>query len=107
MSPTARATSLGQQLRRIAAAWPEDPFRPNLQLRTLLESLADHPNLTPEAVRATRALKDNEPMKKYALSAKMLQPASVPHHYVRLVEAFDKSAKGIGRPWWKIFFGVW
>ena len=44
---------------------------------------------------------------QYALSAKMLQPASKPHHYTRLVEAFEKSAQGIARPWWKIFFNIW
>lgn len=47
------------------------------------------------------------PIIQYALSAKTLQPASMPHHYTRLVEAFDKSARGIARPWWKIFFNIW
>jgi len=101
------ATTVGAPLRRIAATWPIDPFRPNLQLKNFLEALADHPNLTPQAVRAARALQDNEFQKKYALSDKTLKPASMPHHYTRLVEGFDKSAKGIGRPWWKIFFGIW
>lgn len=68
MLPTAARSSgaakLGQQLRRIAGKWPEDPFRPNIQLRTFLESLADHPNLTPQAVEAAHALKNNEIMKK-------------------------------------------
>ena len=31
----------------------------------------------------------------------------MPLYYTRLVEGVDKSAKGIGRPWWKIFFGIW
>ena len=44
---------------------------------------------------------------QYALSEHMLKPASMPHHYTRLVEAFEKSAQGIARPWWKIFFGIW
>ncbi|KAI0668876.1 hypothetical protein C8Q78DRAFT_1070948 [Trametes maxima] len=101
------ATPLRQQMQRIAAKWPGDPFRPNVQLKTFLESLAEHPNLTPTAVRATQALQENELQTKYALSAKTLQPASFPNYYTRLVEAFDKSAKGIGRPWWKIFFNVW
>ncbi|KAI0920474.1 hypothetical protein AcW1_002202 [Taiwanofungus camphoratus] len=100
-------TKAGQQLHRIAATWPVDPFRPNLQLKNLLDSLADHPHLTPQAVRAARALQDNEFQTKYALSEKILKPASTPHHYSRLVEGFEKSAKGIGRPWWKIFFGIW
>ncbi|KDQ54561.1 hypothetical protein JAAARDRAFT_60541 [Jaapia argillacea MUCL 33604] len=94
-------------LKAIAHSWPSDPFRPNLQLNTFLRSLAAHPGLTPRAVRAANALSNNEIQKKYPLSAKLLKPASTPHHYDRLVEAFEKSAKGIGRPRWKIFFGVW
>ncbi|KAI0742698.1 hypothetical protein C8Q80DRAFT_1109542 [Daedaleopsis nitida] len=101
------AASFRHQLQKIAANWPGDPFRPNVQLKTFLASLAEHPSLTPTAVRATRALRDDEFKTKYALSAKTLQPASMPHHYTRLVEAFDKSAKGIARPWWKIFFNIW
>jgi len=30
-----------------------------------------------------------------------------PLHYDRLVEGFEKIAKGIERPWWKVFFGIW
>lgn len=122
-------SKLSQKLANIAAAWPSDPFRPNLQLKTFFQSLSKHPNLTPRAVNAAHSLKDNESMKKvrsaplivtptlfcrelkphclqYPLSTKMLEPASVPQHYERLVEAFEKSAQGIGRPWWKVFFGV-
>ncbi|KAI0651304.1 hypothetical protein C8Q79DRAFT_1004608 [Trametes meyenii] len=104
---SAAVTPLRQQMQRTVAKWPGDPFRPNVQLKTFLESLAEHPNLTPTAVRAAEALQGNEFQTKYALSAKTLQPASFPNYYTRLVEAFDKSAKGIGRPWWKIFFNVW
>ncbi|KAH9856370.1 hypothetical protein C2E23DRAFT_882441 [Lenzites betulinus] len=100
-------TPLKQQMQRVAAKWPGDPFRPNVQLKTFLTSLAEHPNLTPSAIRATRALMNGEFKAKYALSEKTLQPASAPHYYTRLVEAFDKSAQGIGRPWWKIFFNIW
>lgn len=118
------ATKLSSQLQRISAQWPGDPFRPHLQLKSLLESLSQHPNLTPEAVEASRSLQANEMFKKvsslrlivqaasnhpvqYKLSKRMLQPASMPLHYDRLAEAFEKSAQGIGRPWWKIFFNVW
>ena len=31
----------------------------------------------------------------------------MPLHYARLKEGYEKTLKGIGRPWWKIFFGVW
>ncbi|KAI0632863.1 hypothetical protein C8Q77DRAFT_1059165 [Trametes polyzona] len=104
---SAAGATVKQQMQRIAAKWPGDPFRPNIQLKTLLESLAEHPNLTPTAVRAARALQEDQFKTKYALSEKTLRPASFPHYYTRLVEAFDKSAKGIGRPWWKIFFNIW
>jgi len=96
-----------QQLQRVAAKWPADPFRPNLQLRNLFESLANHPNLTAQAVTAARALQDDHFLRKYPLSDRILQPASMPQYYTRLVEGYEKSAKGIGRPWWKRFFGIW
>ncbi|EDR09687.1 uncharacterized protein LACBIDRAFT_319031 [Laccaria bicolor S238N-H82] len=103
----AASGKLGQKLIAIADTWVVDPFRPNLQLQTFLKSLATHPKLTPQAVNATRALRDNAMQKRYPLSKKMLQPTSMPLHYDRLVEGFEKSAQGIGRPWWKVFFGIW
>lgn len=103
----ASTTKLTQQLHRTAAHWPGDPFRPHLQLGTFLKALADHPQLTPQAVRAARALHENEFQRKYPLSEKSLKPASMPLYYTRLVEGYEKSAQGIGRPWWKIFFGIW
>jgi hypothetical protein len=114
---------LRQKLSSIAASWPTDPFRPNLQLKGFLEALSMHPKLTPQAVNAVRSLRDNELQKKvltrlfplirmfylppwqYPVSQKILRPASKPLYYDRLVEAFEKSAQGIGRPWWKIFLG--
>ncbi|RDB19632.1 hypothetical protein Hypma_013320 [Hypsizygus marmoreus] len=107
MASVKAPTKLAKQMSGIAASWTRDPFRPNIQLQTLLQSLATHPRLTPQAVQAARALQDNEMYKQYPLSKKTLQPASTPHHYDRLVEGFEKSAQGIGRPWWKIFFGIW
>ncbi|OSD03681.1 hypothetical protein PYCCODRAFT_1466603 [Trametes coccinea BRFM310] len=103
---SAVTTAVRQQMQRIAAQWPADPFRPTVQLKTFMESLAEHPNLTPAAVRASQAIQNNEFMNKYALSQKMLHPPSYPQYYTRLIEAFDKSAQGIGRPWWKIFFNI-
>ena len=44
---------------------------------------------------------------QYPLSDKIFKPASAPHHYTRLLEAFEKAAQGIARPWWKIFFNIW
>ena len=48
-----------QRLRHIAAEWPADPLRPNLQLKTFLVALADHPALSERAVAATSALHQN------------------------------------------------
>ena len=44
---------------------------------------------------------------QYPLSEKTLKPASMPMYYQRLNEGYEKSAQGIGRPWWKIFFNIW
>ncbi|KAI0703465.1 hypothetical protein BC835DRAFT_1027124 [Cytidiella melzeri] len=103
----ASTVKLSQQLHHIAKRWPVDPFRPHLQLGAFLNSLAEHPQLTPQAVRAARALEENEFQRKYALSESTLNPKSMPLYYKRLVEGVEKSAQGIGRPWWKIFFNVW
>ncbi|KAG7447239.1 uncharacterized protein BT62DRAFT_1075321 [Guyanagaster necrorhizus] len=97
---------LSQHLSTIATKWVQDPFR-HIQLSVFLESLAKHPRLTPQAVEAASALQNNIVFNKYPLSPKTLEPASVPLHYSRLVEGMEKSAQGIGRPWWKAFFGVW
>lgn len=55
---------LGQKLLGLAEKWTVDPFRPHLQLGTFLKSLAAHPRLTPDAVQATRTLKENIMKKK-------------------------------------------
>ncbi|KAI9451255.1 hypothetical protein BJY52DRAFT_122528 [Lactarius psammicola] len=96
-----------QRLRHIAADWPADPLRPNLQLKTFLSALADHPALTANAVAATNALQKNQVSRRVPIPQTVLRPASMPLHYVRLQEGYEKTLKGIGRPWWKIFFGVW
>ncbi|KAN0080081.1 hypothetical protein V8E55_009647 [Tylopilus felleus] len=56
------------KLKAIAAAWPADPFRPNMQLKHLLASLATHPRLTPDAVRSARVLLDNGVQHRHARS---------------------------------------
>ncbi|KAF8622609.1 hypothetical protein AX15_006867 [Amanita polypyramis BW_CC] len=105
MSPA--KTKLAQQLSTIAAGWVKDPFRPNIQLQSFLQALTTHPNLTQEAVHAAKVLKENAVQRKYPLSGVMLKPASMSHHYERLLEGYHKSIQGVRRPWWKIFFGVW
>ncbi|EIM88429.1 uncharacterized protein STEHIDRAFT_77424 [Stereum hirsutum FP-91666 SS1] len=106
---SAPGSALSSQLRRIATNWPADPIRPNMQLKTFLESLAEHPNLAsrPAAVEAAKALQENRWMKKYPTPENVLKPKSMPHHYERLVEGVEKSLQGVGRPWWKVFFGIW
>jgi hypothetical protein len=68
MASVKAASTLARQLDTIAGNWVKDPFRPNLQLRTLLQSLATHPRLTPQAVQATRALRDNDMYKEVCFS---------------------------------------
>jgi len=56
--------ALSQKLASIAETWTKDPFRPNIQLSTFLNSLAAHPRLTKRVVDDTLALRDNVMMKK-------------------------------------------
>lgn len=58
------ANKLAQKLSITATAWPKDPFRPNMQLANFLQSLATHPNLTPNAVEAALTLQSNAIMQK-------------------------------------------
>ncbi|KAG9311083.1 hypothetical protein JVU11DRAFT_8990 [Chiua virens] len=101
------ASKHAQKLKTIAAAWPTDPFRPNMQLKTFLASLTTHPRLTSDAAQSARVLLENGVQNKYTLSKKTLEPASMPKHYERLVQGFERSAQGIRRPWWQVFFGIW
>ncbi|KAI9512145.1 hypothetical protein F5148DRAFT_1280060 [Russula earlei] len=96
-----------QCLRHIAAEWPVDPLRPNLQLKTFLASLADHPALSARAAAATSAIHQNRVSGRVPTPQVVLKPASMPLHYQRLQEGYEKSLKGVGRPRWKIFFGLW
>ncbi|KAF7326839.1 hypothetical protein MVEN_01675200 [Mycena venus] len=98
---------LAAEMAKIARACPIDPLRPHIQLQTFLNSLATHPRLTPAAVRAAQALERNEMQKKYALTDKILKPASAPLHYEKLVEGIEKGMQGIKRPRWKVFLGIW
>jgi hypothetical protein len=126
MSTTKHVRHAQQRLRRIAAEWPADPLRPKIQLKTFLAALAEHPALSPTAVAAMNALHQNEVSGHVSglssgstavnhnfenfqvpIPQTVLNPASMPLHYVRLKEGYEKTLKGIGRPRWKIFFGVW
>jgi hypothetical protein len=56
-----------QELKRLAQSWPKDPFRPNMQLPVFLDSLVDHPKLTPQAVKFVKDLKDDVLKNKVSL----------------------------------------
>ena len=62
------ASQLGKQLKSIAQTWPQDPFRPNMQLQNFLLSLSKHSKLTHNSVRAVQALRNNELSKKVSSS---------------------------------------
>lgn len=47
------------------------------------------------------------PVLQYPTPQNVLKPKSMPLHYERLVEGVEKSLQGVGRPWWKVFFGIW
>lgn len=67
MSTTSTTGQLASRLSRIAHSWPADPFRPNMQLKKFMQSLSEHPNLSPAAVDAAQALEENAAMKKVRL----------------------------------------
>ncbi|KIJ24662.1 hypothetical protein M422DRAFT_274496 [Sphaerobolus stellatus SS14] len=99
--------SLSARLKTISKSWQFDVLHPQYQLSTFLTSLASHPKLTPEAVKAAEALSDNAAMRKFPLPEKLASPASMPLYYTRLLDGIEKSKQGIGRPWWKVFFNIW
>lgn len=72
-APSMTPLPLGSQLAKIAKAWKHDPLRPTLQMETFLTSLAAHPKLTPNAVRAAQALSNNVAQKKAPLVLVALQ----------------------------------
>lgn len=64
MAAIPASRQLSQRLSSIAHSWVADPFRPNMQLGTFLNSLAAHPRLTSRAVNAARSLYANEMARK-------------------------------------------
>lgn len=52
-------------LMRLAVAWPRDPVRPALQLRELLDYIAEtSEEVAPRTVAATEALRNDRLMRK-------------------------------------------
>jgi hypothetical protein len=68
MASVKAASRLARELDTIAGSWVRDPFRPNLQFPIFLQSLATHPRLTPQAVQAARALRNNKIYKQVCFS---------------------------------------
>lgn len=87
----AASGKLGQKLIAIADTWVVDPFRPNLQLQTFLKSLATHPQLTSQAVNATRALRDNAMQKKVRYSHSFMLNC-LPHLGMSIVSFIEEDA---------------
>jgi len=87
----AASGKLGQKLVTIADTWVVDPFRPNLQLQTFLKSLGTHPKLTPQAVNATRALRDNA-MQKMVRYSRSLMLDCLPHLGMSVVSSIEEDA---------------
>ena len=90
---------------------PRRPPRAVREGRGSDQSASPQPDLGPGQYLSMRFLSSG-PCKKKLLSQtptpqSVLEPASMPMHYVRLKEGYEKTLKGIGRPRWKIFFGVW
>lgn len=57
-------SNVSQKLSTLVGSWPQDPLRPNLQLKNFLKSLSTHPNLTPQAVEAAQDLQRDAVLKK-------------------------------------------
>lgn len=76
---------LAQKMAGIARSWLHDPIRPHLQLSAFLESLASHPNLTPQAVRAAQLLQNSEVYKKVGLLPRMFSSPSLGLSFLFLV----------------------
>ena len=88
-----------------------------------LLALAAHPRVSQEAADLMEALRTNALRDKacthgtavcgcadaaqYALTDKMLKPATAPEYFARIKQGMEMSLLGIARPWWKRFLGIW
>ncbi|KAG8818378.1 hypothetical protein FRC19_010684 [Serendipita sp. 401] len=90
-------SQLPQELLRIGRAWPPDVLRPKLQYGNFLVALSkskEHEkHITPALIRSQQRLLENRLKEKYALSDKMLYPASYPEKYARLVGQLEDVAE--------------
>ncbi|OCF33162.1 hypothetical protein I316_05207 [Kwoniella heveanensis BCC8398] len=120
------------QLKPIIRSLPASPLSDKVQLSDALELIADRAlaagagatagaggGTTAEALRIAAhqkrlsqmrdsivRIRSGHAMKLYPLSKTTLSPPNDPYFYTRMRNAFHNAAKGLRRPWWKIFFNV-
>ncbi|PVF96790.1 hypothetical protein CPB86DRAFT_775579 [Serendipita vermifera] len=87
--------TLSKQLLRIGKWWPPDILRPRLQYGEYLVALAQakqfESRMTPKLIRSQQMLVQDGLKEKYALSEKMLHPASFPNKYAKLVGLLEEA----------------
>ncbi|KAL7421299.1 hypothetical protein Q5752_004184 [Cryptotrichosporon argae] len=99
-------------LAALVRALPPTPFRAQgtPQLADALEAIVRRSS--PSEARAAAAaaaierLQAGRALAEFPLSDRTLRPAHDVHLYDRTREGVHRSAKGIGRSWWKRFFQV-
>lgn len=90
-------SGLAQELLKVGQRWPTDILRPRLQYGNFLVALSNskehQKGLTPELLRSQHRLIENRLKDKYALSEKMMVPASYPDKYAKLVTLLEEAAE--------------
>ncbi|WVF66290.1 hypothetical protein IAT40_001030 [Kwoniella sp. CBS 6097] len=121
------------QLKPVIRSLPSSPLSDKVQLSDALELIADRAlaagfsaaaagstsGTTAEALRIAGhqkrlsqmrdsivRIRSGNAMKLYPLSKTTLSPPNDPFFYTRMRNAFHNAAKGMKRPWWKVFFNV-
>lgn len=92
-------SNLSQKLSTLAGAWPQDPLRPNLQLKNFLKSLSTHPNLTPKAVEAAQDLQRDAALKKVCITARLAVDCGVTTCECVLIDRLSRSISYQRRRW--------
>mgnify|MGYP007016337067 FL=1 len=98
------AREVQQALVRLARSWPKDPLRPGLDFGEALRRSAEHelgahahkPNIA-EAHRSLAALerlRSSESLREYPTPHSIIEPASYPNYYRRLVDALARLSHG-------------
>lgn len=108
------ATPIYRHFLRALDKWPNDPLRPYVSFEKMMRARLDAQFRTEnpiwdekEAARQLHALElllRDELKKKYPLSPKILEPASNPRYYTRLIEELERSAQNRPVSWIRNFF---